>query len=476
MRQKFLSALFLIAGASQDTSVLSSKMTGSIMWKREWNTSLIVLFIMGIMGMVEIGFKKKVTACFRSRSGRKYQPATACECLDFVEASHRHKVYPLMYCHMEITGHLDIHRLKTAIQLTSHYVPEILYTYYFKQKRFTDMGFTVDDAIIWGDTLFGWDLSKKPQLQITIRRQEKKDIVIVGISHILTDGEGFLQYLYLLAFLYNNEQSLNLSLKNHRELAPILKNIHIQKQTEQTRQGKRKRVPPLRSYCKDTNYFCLVSRISENDFLLLHAEAKKNHATLNDVFMTAYARVIARLKNIDTVTIPCPADLRRFSDISDELTIANMTGIYRRITIEVNPRHTFSETLSQVHIEMELQKSRYRCFAGIQLLAYAYHKIPHLLLGKVIEAAYRLPPVSYTNIGRIDSQKLLFHNCRITDCYITGTYRLPPDFQLSISTFQNVCTLNCTLAGKPGDDAAGQYILDQVKNELLEWAKNNSNF
>ena len=53
--------------------------------------------------------------------------ATRCECLDFVEASHRHKVYPVMYCHMEITGHLDIERMKAAIQTSCYYVPEILY-------------------------------------------------------------------------------------------------------------------------------------------------------------------------------------------------------------------------------------------------------------------------------------------------------------------------------------------------------------
>ena len=31
--------------------------------------------------------------------------------------------------------------------------------------------------------------------------------------------------------------------------------------------------------------------------------------------------------------------------------------------------------------------------------------------------------------------------------FVTGTYRLPPDFQLSISTFRNICKLTCTLVG-----------------------------
>ena len=32
--------------------------------------------------------------------------------------------------------------------------------------------------------------------------------ITIGMSHILTDGEGFLQYLYLLASLYNGQTPL----------------------------------------------------------------------------------------------------------------------------------------------------------------------------------------------------------------------------------------------------------------------------
>ena len=54
---------------------------------------------------------------------------------------------------------------------------------------------------------------------------------------------------------------------------------------------------------------------------------------------------------------------------------------------------------------------------------------------------------------------------------MTGTYRLPPDFQLSISSFRNVCTLNCTLIGTIQDQQTGYNILKLVKEELLDWVK-----
>lgn len=64
----------------------------------------------------------------------KKKKCTKCESLDLVEVSHRNRIYPLMYCHMEIAGNLDIGRLKKAVQESSKYVPEILYAYDFKHN------------------------------------------------------------------------------------------------------------------------------------------------------------------------------------------------------------------------------------------------------------------------------------------------------------------------------------------------------
>lgn len=375
-----------------------------------------------------------------------------------------------MYCHMEVEGTLDISCLQSAIAQSCQYVPEILYTYDFARGRFIDKGFIVGDTISHASDLPQWDLGKRPQLQIVMNDEEKK--MIIGMSHILTDGEGFLQYLYLLASLYSGHTPSFL-LENCRDISPVLRNIHIGRPTEQTRHTRHIAVPPLRENSSGKQYFCLCSRIMPKDFSALYYKSRKQNVTLNDVFITAYSRVISRLHEIQTVVIPCPADLRRFSSMSDKLSVANMTGIYRKIVVEIKPQHSFYETLSQVHIEMELQKSRYRCFVGIRPLDYAFRKIPHPVMAQSIKWSYRLFPVSYTNFGRIDHTKLSFEGCKIKSCYTTGTYRLPPDFQLSISTFQSVCTLNCTLIGQGKDKITGQHILDEVKNQIIEWVNTN---
>ena len=460
----------LISTFARIPSVLSSTISGSTMHQGTWEISLVVFFITGTI--VGIGFQDRLVSFCRKHTKRSVDVTTDCECLDFVEASHRHRVYPLMYCHMDILWHLDIDRMKQSVTLSGEVVPEILYAYNFKKSRFVSLGYTADDVIKYNveqpDHFLRLDLSSHPQLQIFITPKEDHDLVLIVMSHILSDGEGFLQYLYLLAALYNGK-NLDNNVQNLRDISLLLENIHILAPTQQTKYHRHISIPPLRSKENGSQIFCLTSQIPASSMILIHQKAKKSEATLNDVFMTAYARVIARLKNINTVVLPCPANLRKFHPGLSDLTLANMTGIYQKVVIEIPPGCSFTTTLQQVHLEMELQKSQNRCFAGIKALNETFHKVPRPLLGQVIKATYRLLPISYSNLGIIDHEKLHFKNCTIQSCFLTGTYRIPPDFQLTVSTFKNICTLNCTLLGSADSEKGGQCLLELIKQEMLDW-------
>lgn len=395
------------------------------------------------------------------------------ECLDFLEAVQRSQVYPVMYCYVEVTGKFDLSKLKEAVRISGKVIPELFCSYDFRHHRFVSQGFTVEDIIYIADTDFEtlpiWDLERQPQLKIMAYCGEKRTKLGFGMSHVLSDGAGFWQYLYLLASLYNGE-SFAYTLKNERRISGFLKNVRIQRRTEQTRYTKAEPAGELRPCKMGTEYCFLKHTIPSRDFKKLHRKASTYRVTLNDVFMTAYARVISRMQEKANVSLPCPADLRSFWGLGDEiLTVANMTGLYRNVVIECDLRHDFTAAVLKVHIEMTLQKSRCRCLEGIHLLACAYPVIPHCILEKMVRAAYQPLPVSYTNIGAIEHEKLTFHDCETQDCVITGTYRYPPDFQLTISTFRDVCTLNCTLVGDAEAKAIAGEILDRVVRELLEW-------
>jgi len=374
---------------------------------------------------------------------------------------------------MKVTGKFEIEKLKEAVRASGKYIPEIFCAYDFRHHRFIRQGFTLADMIQAGDTDFEnlpiWDLSRQPQLKITVGCGKGETKLILGMSHILSDGAGFLQYLYLLASLYNGTLMED-GLKNQKNIACLLKEIHVQRRTEQTRYGRAKPAKPLLPCGMGTKCYLVKRVIPSETFQKLRQKAKQHQVTMNDVFMTAYARVIARMQDREKVSLSCPADLRRFRDAKDhKLTVANMTGLYRNIVIECDPKHDFTSTVRKVHIEMELQKSRHRCFEKILLLDKIYSVIPHSILGKMVWASYRPLSVSYTNIGVIQHENLTFNDCDINDCMITGSYRYSPDFQLTVSTFRDVCTLNCTLIGDTETKIIAEQILDQVVWELMGW-------
>lgn len=394
-------------------------------------------------------------------------------CLDFVEAIHRDHVYPVMYCRIRLAGRFEIGKLKEAVWTSGIYIPELWCSYDFRHDRFVRRGFTLEDIVQAGDidpgNLCTWDLGRQPQLKITVDCRREETELILGMSHLLSDGAGFLQYLYLLASLYNGAVPKT-GRKNRRELPYRQKEFQVQRRTEQTRYGRAKRADALLPCSAGTEYYLVKRTIAPGEFQRLRVKAKQHQVTMNDIFMTAYARVITRMQGRERVNLACPADLRRFWKTEDHgLTVANMTGLYRNVVIECDPKYDFTSTVLKVHIEMELQKSRRRCFEQISLLDGLYSVIPHTVLGKLVRTAYRPLPVSYSNIGVIRHDMLMFGDCDIIDCVITGSYRYSPDFQLTVSTFRDVCTLNCALIGDAKSKAMAGRILDRIVKELLEW-------
>lgn len=462
----------IVSTLARIPSVVSSTMIGSSMRQGKWELSILVFFITGTIGILGIGFKDKIIDFCRKRTSNDNGVVSKGEGLDFVEAAHADRVYPLMYCHMELTGHLNAARLEEAVGLSAQIMPELLCAYDFKRGCFTEQGHTPKNVVSVGKSgscnMSAWDLSRGPQLQILLCHGDNGDYITVGMSHILSDGEGFKQFLYLLSAFYNGWRPSG-PLQNQRSVTLLLKGVRIGRPTEQTRHNNQISAAPIRPFHGGKYSICLHTDIAPDELKAIHTKARIKGVTLNDVFMAAFVQVIAKLQNTNRVVLPCPADLRTFQRIPDHLTVANMTGLYRRVTVEIVPRQSFTSTLAQIRLEMTIQKSRRRCFAGILPLDWAFHKLPLFILRRTIQATYKLSPISYTNIGIIDHKKLAFNDCHISSCYLTGTYRFPPDFQLTVSTFHDVCTLNCSLLGDDTDSNIGQMILGQVKKELLTW-------
>lgn len=403
-----------------------------------------------------------------SQKAARGRPYTKSQCLDFVETAHRGSIYPLVTCRAAYSGQVDIARLTEAVRLSALAVPEMLYSYDYGRGRFVDAGLAAGEAVRAGagqfDEGWKWDFSRTTQLKILIHEGR----LVFGVSHILCDGDGFLQYLYLLAALYNGARP-DKGMRNERDIAPLLAGVQVGRPTEREERGRQFLLLSLGADSDRTTYHCLTAQIDAADLTAIRAKAQSLQASLNDAFLAAYARVLAKRLKTDKLLLPCPANLRRFGP-EKALTVANMTGMFR-IAVEVGAHHRFEDTLAQVHEEMQLQKARRRCFKSMRLLRRMYNKLPSRWVNGIVKRSYDILPLSYTNLGVIDSQRLSFDGAAITDCFLTGAYRYPPDFQLAVSTFQNVCTLNCTLLGGEERRAQAQQILDEVAGDLRDWVR-----
>lgn len=453
-------------------SIISSTIIGVTMIQGHWRFSIVLFVITGFIGIACIWLEDKIVAKFKKSDDADIR-MTKSECMDIVEASHQKELYPLIFCHLQIKGLLNIEKLKEAVCRSGRIVPEIFYIYDFEQGVFKDRGYGVDHVILEQQAFpqeWKWDLSEDTQLKIIVYPQNAGTHIVVGISHILCDGKGFLQYLYLLADLYNGRE-VNESIKNQRKVSPYLKKIKVGRITDQTKANHKYFMDTIQFSGKGSTPYCLCECIGTDDINKLKRKAALYHATLNDVFMTAYAFVLARLQKTEIVSIPCPADLRNFKDNNDDLTIGNLTGIFRAIPIEVKRERLFAEILQQVHIEIEVQKSHFRCFSGILELNTIYKILPVSCVKLFCMLTYHLKHISYTNLGIIDKERLNFKDCEIEICFVTGSYRKMPGFQLSISTFNNVCTLNCTVLGNDEWKEKCECILQDIKRELLIWAE-----
>ncbi|XKL58230.1 hypothetical protein V4M49_02285 [Levilactobacillus brevis] len=163
------------------------------------------------------------------------------EPLDLMPTLDLAQTYPLLECTLSLTHPIDADRLRAAVQTTQTVVPQVLGRYNLRWNRFEVESGTLNQVIeeytashdpgrVQLDVLAG------PQLKIQIIHHAGYDALRLAMSQLLTDGEGFKHYLYLLAAAYSgedlttftNERSVRQILAHLRQVghaaAPVLRN------------------------------------------------------------------------------------------------------------------------------------------------------------------------------------------------------------------------------------------------------------
>lgn len=385
------------------------------------------------------------------------------EPLDLLEASYFRCQRPIIYCDILFEKAINIERLKKAVKLTSKVVPEILCSYNINGNYWEDKALGLKDIVIKNFVNdYEWDLTNDVQLKIFIANDKRS--LKVGISHLLCDGTGFKEYLYLLCEAYNKQNLIVLS--NTRSAQEVL--IFFHKKQRKIISSKIKEIHLLSEKLGNSSY-SLKSTIDENEFIKIKANAKNLKVSINDMLIASYAMVLHNITANENFTITCPVNLRSFisNDEKTRTRICNLTGIYH-CPININKNDSLQEVLKKVHISMQNQKDKNEFCCKLIKLHKAYKTIPRFLLKKMILKQYLIPPVSFTNIGIIDKEKLSIDGNKIVSCYITNSYRKFPAFQIAVSTYSNTCTISCNAQGSKENAELAKKILELTKQNLLK--------
>jgi len=380
--------------------------------------------------------------------------------LDLLEASYFRCQIPIIYCNITFKTKINIKRLKKAIELTTSVVPEIICSYNIKKNCWYDSGFNIDN-IIEDNKInnYQWDLTKGPQLKVFVSNNDKA--IKIAISHLLCDGTGFKEYLYLLCNAYNNINDFPIY-KNNREPKDILKTISKKKIKKYLNFKTKDITIPIKN--TGNNLYSIDCPIEQEQFIKIKNRAHKLECTINDMVLAAYAKALSTITGSSDMNIACPVNLRKFIQ-PETLRICNLTGIYN-CSIQIDKNKELKDILNDVQNEMKKQKQRNEYFYKLIMLHKVYKILPLSILKRILLKTYLIPPVSYTNIGIIDEKKLLFEDSKISTCYITNSYRKFPSFQMAISTYNNICTLSSNIIGSKENSKIAKEILLLTKTNL----------
>lgn len=398
----------------------------------------------------------------------------------FMQYFYKSEGLPRIKFFIQLEDHIDEKLLREAVNLSIDAVPLINCVFDEEEFIWKQANFNANDIVnVVDENDNKWfttelDSTHEPQLKIIVLRQSTHDKLLFIINHMITDGCGFKNYMYLLCDLYNKcekDECCKFNYKDFRKqsLRQISGNFSLYKKWKILFSKLNVSMPPesFKFALKGDshNAVVLTRNIERDNFDNIKKYAKHKGASINDMIITAYMREIYRRLGTSDITIPCPVDLRKFKKKKQIFGICNLTGLYN-CTVRMSDSEAFDETLDKVTEQMNAQKSSTACMKLPMLLNIIYNVVPLRILIKKFSNMRMTPFITYTNLGIIDDRRLYFGNHNIESAYITTAIKKNPYFQLSVSTFKDRCTLSVSLFAAEEDVKLVNDILDNIKNEL----------
>ncbi|WEV43591.1 condensation domain-containing protein [Lactobacillus sp. ESL0684] len=385
-------------------------------------------------------------------------------------------LYPVIRCEIQFESILDRQRFIEAVGAVVKIVPELLCRYQVNTNSFEQVTTNCNDLIKYNVVdpdldAENWDLMLEPQIRIYWNDRNGQTNLIIYFSHILTDGAGSKQILYLLAMAYSEGPDVLKNVHNYQNI-DWLEEMLQDYQPSSVRSDhptKPLSLPQLakegkQHYC--VGNVCLSQKNTDRLFRASHI-AK---VTVNDIVMAAFGHVVQRFSGNDTISFACPADMRKFGPKVAGVQVANLTSRYN-LSISTSPEESFERLVEHVHQKMLELKHEYQCFDSIKALLDNYKDQPLTKLQEIVQANYHIREIGYTNFGILDSGKLAFTGNKIKRVILTGGFRIAPMFQIAAVTYQQQLHLSFNMIGTESEYAVGlaltQSVADLINNFSL---------
>ena len=395
---------------------------------------------------------------------------------------------PLIRCRIDFDGFIDEAMLKRAVMASLQTIPMVACSFGGGccRPRWNDKGFDAEDMVrvlkvskaAETDVLkclsAGIDFANEPQLKILIVRKHAGDTLCIIISHIVCDGAGFKQYLYLLSELYtklkNNEPAV-IPAFFQRDIKPLFANVTLRERLKILRseynayESANKTEQPGIDFELGNPVKAMEKRIiSPEYFNKLKLFAKANNVTVNDCLMALFARSFCKNTGTNKILLPSTMDLRKFIPQGHLYGISNYSSNCM-CHIFIKPNDSLSDTAAHVSRQMNNYKSEKNILKSVMLWGLAARAPWSLLKCKFHKYAVQ-PVISFTNLGVIDKQRLNFDSLNINYAYLTASIKPRPYLQLTASTYNNSCTLGCNIYGSEADKSFVRRLLSDMYMEI----------
>ena len=394
-----------------------------------------------------------------------------------------------LHFEMVCNTRLDIARMKEAIWIVFQEIPILSCNYLYENNLFfwekkqsirikDILTVTQDEEVYQSQFLSAVPEKKAPQLRLCYLQKEFYKLGFT-LNHMVSDAAGFKEILYFFCDCYNKgELAIKfIDIRNtwrNRDLRGILDSIPMERKLKSITfesghvKPKDTLVYPMSLDMPIEPLIC-KKNIGRYMSQKIGMFAKKKGVTVNDIFCTAYIRVVSNNleKNEKEIAIPIMVDMRKYKKKEKEISISNQTSM-ESISCVVYPEESFADTLKKVSSQIREKKKGFMGLSTFVFLQILFSTFGEKYSYKILRKKMTNSKIAMTNIGILDDKRLRLDGIEILEALLCGSIKYRPYIQIAISTYQEQMVLSCNLYGSKENKKEIKKILDGMEKELQQ--------